>query len=450
MKKNYRKRIFEIIQIANGSDFLSRTFDICIISLIILSIAVTFFQSFRLNSNLMHILSLADAICMIVFSIEYILRLSTADLLYPNSNHPHLRYIRSADAVIDLLSILPFYLSGFVPPGIVVFRLIRVARILKLFRINKYSDPITLIIAVVKKKASQLLASLFLVMVLMLASSILMYYAEHDTQPEVFDSAFSGIWWAVATLSTTGYGDIYPVTTLGKIIAMLITLLGMFVVAIPTGILTAGFMESVGNTAISSENDISADNYRILDISREIYSCPVYPGDPEPSHRKVKAIVNGAKCNVSEIKLGSHSATHMDAPYHFYEDGNTIEQVSLSRCLGRCVVETVEGEISPELIGDIESRTSAAAAKRLLFRGRCQITREAAEYMNELGVILVGVEANTVGDKDIHYELLKKNMVILETLDLSEVEDGEYFLMSLPLKLGGSDGSPVRAVLLSV
>ena len=126
----------------------------------------------------------------------------------------------------------------------VVFRLIRVARILRLFRINRFLDPVAAILTVLQKKASLLVASFFLVFVLMFSSSLLMYYAEHDAQPEVFENAFSGLWWAVSTLSTTGYGDIYPVTFLGRLMAIVITLLGMCLVAIPTGIITAGFMEA--------------------------------------------------------------------------------------------------------------------------------------------------------------------------------------------------------------
>ena len=451
MKKNHRRRVFEIIQMANGSDFPSRAFDTCIISLIVLSILVTFLQTFRLSKDMARLLFYADSFCMIIFTVEYILRLLTADLLYPESKHPLLSYIKSTDAIIDLLSILPFYLSGLIPPGVVVFRLIRVARILKLFRINKYSDPITVIISIVKRKASQLIASVFLVMVLMLAASILMYYAEHDVQPEAFRSAFSGIWWAVATLSTTGYGDIYPITTIGRVIAMIITILGMFVVAIPTGILTAGFMETVSVTAANSGDELNGDaNRRIFDISKEVFSCPIYPGDPENSYRQVKSIADGSAYNLSEITVGSHAATHIDAPYHFYEDGNTIEQISLSRCVGKCIVETINGEITPEKIVHILSSYSAAASKRLLFRGNCVISHETAEYLNEIGILLIGVEADTVGDFDIHYELLRKNMVILENLDLKEVEDGEYYLSAAPIKLSGLDGAPVRAFLLTI
>ena len=244
-----RKRIFEIIQIANGTDYASRTFDRVIILLILLSILITTAQTFPLPPEAARVFYVLDFICTIVFTAEYALRVWTADLLYPDSRLPLLKFVFSPAAVIDLFSFLPFYLAGFIPAGMVVFRLIRVARILRLFRINRFLDPVAAILSVLQKKASLLFASFFLVFVLMFSSSLLMYYAEHDAQPEVFENAFSGLWWAVSTLSTTGYGDIYPVTFLGRLMAIIITLLGMCLVAIPTGIITAGFMEAANEPA---------------------------------------------------------------------------------------------------------------------------------------------------------------------------------------------------------
>ena len=247
-----RKRIFDIIQIAGGNDPLSRAFDRTIIVLIIASIVITTAQTFSLPPIAERILYVLDLIITLLFTIEYALRLWTADLLYPKARFPWLKFVFSASAIIDLFSFLPFYLSGLIPAGMVVFRLIRVARILRLFQVNRFLDPVSAILTVLKKKASLLLASFFLVFVLMFASSLLMYYAEHDAQPGIFENAFSGLWWAVSTLSTTGYGDIYPVTFLGRLMAIIITLLGMCLVAIPTGIITAGFMEAAHESGSDS------------------------------------------------------------------------------------------------------------------------------------------------------------------------------------------------------
>jgi voltage-gated potassium channel len=144
---------------------------------------------------------------------------------------------------VDLLSFLPYYLPVFFPAGAAVFRLFRIVRIFRLFRINAYYDSLNVITEVIVSKKQQLLSSVFIVIVLMLASSLCMYSLEHDAQPEVFRNAFSGIWWSVSTLLTVGYGDIYPITTAGKAFGVVISFLGVLIVAIPTGIISAGFVE---------------------------------------------------------------------------------------------------------------------------------------------------------------------------------------------------------------
>nr|MCR4952008.1 ion transporter [Solobacterium sp.] len=149
------------------------------------------------------------------------------------------RFLFSFDGIVELLTILPFYyLSGFV-----VFRMLRVVRIFHLFRINPNTDSFNVIIAVLAEKKNQILSSVFIVIILMLAASLCMYSVEHDAQPDVFENAFSGVWWSVSALLTVGYGDIYPVTVLGKLMAIVISFLGVGAVAIPTGIISAGFVE---------------------------------------------------------------------------------------------------------------------------------------------------------------------------------------------------------------
>ena len=123
------------------------------------------------------------------------------------------------------------------------FRMVRIVRIFRLFRINYYFDSLSVITAVLKNRKQQLMSSVFIIGMLMIASSLCMYSLEHEAQPEVFSNAFSGIWWAASSLLTVGYGDIYPITTLGKIFGIFITFLGVGVVAIPTGIISAGFVE---------------------------------------------------------------------------------------------------------------------------------------------------------------------------------------------------------------
>lgn len=408
-QKSVKTRIFEIIQIAGGSDWLSRVFDRMIILLIILSIVITTAQTFSLPDGVQLLLDAMDAVCMVIFTAEYLLRFWTAGLLYPEERHPHLRYVLSTTALIDLLSFLPFYLGGIIPPGLIVFRLIRVARILRIFRINRYSDPLMVITSVLKRKASQIFASIFLVFLLMLASSLIMYYAEHEAQPDTFRNAFSGLWWAVSTLSTTGYGDIYPVTFLGKALAIVITLLGMSVVAIPTGIITAGFMETAGNTAIEGAPEEGPAARRVIDIT-------------------------GAR-------------TAVDAPARVLRDGNTIDQITLDRCVGRCICVTMKGTVTPEKLGNVVMAASAQASNRVILRGDCTVPPETARYINELGIMMVGIEEDGFRDPEVTRELLGRNVVIVRGLELGTVEDGEYMVSAAPVKKEGAGSAPCRAFL---
>lgn len=236
-----KEKIFNIIQIGDKSNRVSRLFDIFITITIIANILITFMQTFRELSFLSGFFRLVEYVTVVIFCIEYVLRIWTAEYLYPDRSRirARLRFLVSFDGVVDLLTIIPvFFLSGFV-----IFRMLRVARIFHLFRLNAKYDSFNVITTVLYEKRNQIISSVFIVVILMLASSLCMYSVEHEAQPEVFRNAFSGIWWSMSTLLTVGYGDIYPITTLGRIMAIGIAYLGVGVVAIPTGIISAGFVE---------------------------------------------------------------------------------------------------------------------------------------------------------------------------------------------------------------
>ncbi|MBQ9064113.1 MAG: ion transporter [Blautia sp.] len=236
-----KKRIFDIIQIGNVSDIPSRAFDIFLVIVILLNITVMVLQTFDGLKRFDPLFNTIENVTIFIFIIEYILRIWTADYLYPQKDRGHavLSFIFSFDGIVELLTILPFFfLSGFV-----AFRMLRVVRIFHLFRINANYDSFNAITSVLYEKRNQLVSSLFIILVLMLAASLFMYSAEHEAQPDVFENAFSGIWWSVSTLLTVGYGDIYPITFTGKVLAIIIAFLGVAAVAVPTGIISAGFVE---------------------------------------------------------------------------------------------------------------------------------------------------------------------------------------------------------------
>ena len=243
--KKIRERIFNIIQIGKRDDFISMAFDVFIVVVILSNLAATFLSTFREFDDYKSLFDVIELVTIIIFSIEYILRLWTADFLFPDRSRikSTFRFVFSFYGIIDLLTFFPFYLPLVFPAGAVAFRMLRVIRIFRLFKINSTYDAFNVITDVLKDKKNQLLSSISLILIMMLASSLCMYSLENEAQPDQFSNAFSGIWWATSTLLTVGYGDIYPVTIGGKIMAIVISFLGVGMVAIPTGIISAGFVE---------------------------------------------------------------------------------------------------------------------------------------------------------------------------------------------------------------
>lgn len=245
MYKKIKKRTFEIIQAGKDGDIPSKIFDIFIVALIILNVITIIIETFTITNTERYIIQQIEMVSVIIFTVEYLLRVWTSDLLYPDlpRGKAVFKYMFSFMAIIDILAILPFYLPFLIPIDLRVLRLLRIFRLFRLFKFNRYTSAFGTIAEVFKRKSAQLISSILVVGLLMIISSILMYNVEHAVQPEVFKNAFSGLWWAVATFTTVGYGDIYPITTTGKILSSLIALLGIGLVAVPTGIISAGFIE---------------------------------------------------------------------------------------------------------------------------------------------------------------------------------------------------------------
>ena len=187
---------------------------------------------------------------------------------------------------------------------------------------------------------------------------------------------------------------------------------------------------------------------KIIDITKELFSAPVYPGDPRPELEPIHRMQDGAGCNLSVLHACLHNGTHMDAPLHFCADGKDMAQVNLEDCIGECSVVQWDGE----LYGADVEKMLPALRPRVLFKGNVQISQSAAFVLSDSQITLVGVESQTVepdgGDGSVHRQLLGNNVIALEGLDLSKVEEGTYFLFAAPLKIDGADGTPVRAILL--
>lgn len=264
-KQEHKKRVFDIIQIGTRIDVPSRLFDFFIVCVILTSITVTFLRTFDSLQSYSGLLNGIELATIVIFIVEYLLRLWTCDLLYPGEKWivSMRKFLCSFYGIVDLLTIISYFATLY-SNGIVALRMIRVIRIMRLFQVNKTFDAFSIVAGVVMEKRKQLLSSICMIAMIMLAASLCMYGFEHDVQPDVFENAFSGIWWAMSTVLTVGYGDIYPITVGGKIVAIIIALLGVCVVAIPTGVISAGFVEYYARIRNEAKEVLSDDTMGIL------------------------------------------------------------------------------------------------------------------------------------------------------------------------------------------
>ncbi|MDE6727653.1 MAG: ion transporter [Oscillospiraceae bacterium] len=247
-------RTHEILEVARPNDKASRIVDIGLMCLILINVTLIIAETFELSPLAVKIGSIIETISVVIFTLEYILRLWSADLSYPKLSpfRSRMRYVISFAAMIDLISLLPSYISV-ISANFMVLRMLRVLKLLRAFKLNRYTHALRDIGEVFRKKASQLISSMLVVSFLMLISAVLMYDAEHEAQPEVFDNALSGLWWAIVTVTTVGYGDIRPITAFGRVMGGVIALLGIGFVAVPTGIITAGFSEQIAQKKTEKE-----------------------------------------------------------------------------------------------------------------------------------------------------------------------------------------------------
>ena len=230
MFKIIKNKIFKIIEPADKYDTPSLIFDSFIITLIMLNVLSIILESFQgLNDRYYYYFRLFEIISVTIYTIEYLLRLWTADLKYLNKNKiiARLLYIITPLAIIDLLAILPFYLPMIIPFDLRFIRMLRLIRIFRLFKIQRYSKSLRIISKVLNSRKEELFVTIFMVFLLLLIASTIMFYIEHDAQQEKFPNIFSTFWWAVATLTTVGYGDVYPITGWGKFLSGIIALLGI-------------------------------------------------------------------------------------------------------------------------------------------------------------------------------------------------------------------------------
>ena len=195
----------------------------------------------------------------------------------------------------------------------------------------------------------------------------------------------------------------------------------------------------------------------IYDISQEVFSCQVYPGDPAPEKTVISSMENGDSYNLSAFSMCAHNGTHIDAPFHFIKDGKTVDEISLDAFMGMAYVAEYQGVVSGDDAVEILKKAKAQnpeAAKRILIKGTAEVSPEAARVFASSGILLLGNESQTVGPEDepmeVHVILLGAGVILLEGIRLEDVSEGVYLLNAAPLNMSGADGSPCRAVLINV
>jgi len=252
-----KNRVYEIMEGAVPGDKAHRVFEIFIVTLITANVLAVMLETEK-GIHLRHsgTLRTFDVFSVAVFTVEYILRFwaCTKNPRFQNPISGRIRFVLSPLALIDMLAILPFYLPLIIPFDLRILRAIRLIRLARLLKIGRYSEALKLFGRVLKAKKEELVAALFILFILLIVSSSLLYYVENQAQPDKFSSIPASMWWGVVTLTTVGYGDIFPITPIGKFLGALISLLGIGFFAMPAGLLSAGFIEEIRKKRVGQKS----------------------------------------------------------------------------------------------------------------------------------------------------------------------------------------------------
>jgi voltage-gated potassium channel len=259
MANALRQRIADLLQAHREHDRLGRSVDIFLIALIVLNIIAIVLESVpRYGIYYSHEFFWFEVFSVAIFTLEYLLRLWSAPDTRADDGQPtgqtRLQYMLSPMALIDLLAILPFYLSFFVD---IDLRFLRVVRLLRIFKLTRYSSAMNILLSVLREESNSLFAALFVLLVMLMLASSGIYLIEHEIQPDAFGSIPDSMWWAMATLTTVGYGDVTPITPMGKFFGGCITVIGMGMVALPAGILASAFSDYVHRSRREYQSKLS-------------------------------------------------------------------------------------------------------------------------------------------------------------------------------------------------
>ncbi|HBL57020.1 MAG TPA: potassium channel protein [Cyanobacteria bacterium UBA8803] len=247
MKEKLKKRIFQIIEFNNDKDCLDRICNGVIVTLIFLNLIVLCLETVdSIGAKYQILFERFDCFSLGIFTIEYILGIwsCTVDKRFRHPIGGRVRYMLTPLALLDFIAIAPSYLP-ILFPELRAFRSIRLLRLLRILKLTRYSDALRSMLKVFVAKSEEIIIAFFMLFILLFIASSLIYFAEHEVQAEAFPDIPSSMWWGVTTLTTVGYGDVYPVAPLGKLVGALVAILGIGIFALPAGILASGFSEEI-------------------------------------------------------------------------------------------------------------------------------------------------------------------------------------------------------------
>jgi voltage-gated potassium channel len=250
-KRVLKHKIYHLVEKGSHGSKLNLLFDYSIMTLIVLNVVALILDTVPIiKESAGKLFWIFEVFSVTVFTIEYGMRIYVSDMMCPSSNRfkSALKFIFSILGLIDLLAILPFYLPFLIKIDLRFLRVLRLMRFIRVFKINRYNNSLTLIYSVIKEKKSELAITGFVALLILLIASFLMFDIEGSVQPDKFPNMLSCLWWAIATLTTVGYGDVYPVTGMGKFLSAIIAVLGIGLIALPTGIISAGFIDKIGKS----------------------------------------------------------------------------------------------------------------------------------------------------------------------------------------------------------
>jgi len=249
MARTVLSRIFVALEFDRSSGPAGKILGLAVAVLIALNVAAVIIETVDdLAIQYSRIFSVLEIVSVIIFTVEYALRVISciSDERYRHPVGGRLKYALTPMVLIDLIAILPFYLPLLIPLDLRFVRVLRLLRVLRMFKLGRYSNSLRILGSVFRAKKEELMICAFTVMILLILSSCLVYFIENEVQPDRFSSIPATMWWGVATLTTVGYGDIYPVTAMGKFLGAIIAFLGIGLFALPAGILASGFAEAIG------------------------------------------------------------------------------------------------------------------------------------------------------------------------------------------------------------